>query len=88
MKSLKRMAVTTGMLIVLQVTVSAQSLQFTYTTVTDDGPFSPNHVLAVWAEDDMGNFIKSLKVMGTEKNKNIQVNIIHPPFFMNDTVLY
>jgi len=64
-----KITITACVLIVFQLTVAGQSLQFSYTTASDNGPFSPNHVLAVWIEDSSRNFIKSLKVMGTEKNK-------------------
>ena len=57
------------MLIVFLTLAVGQNLQLTYTTVTHNGPFSPNHVLAIWIEDDSDNFIKSLKVMGFEKKK-------------------
>ncbi|MBI9053072.1 MAG: DUF2271 domain-containing protein [Bacteroidales bacterium] len=51
------------------ISASAQSLTFNVTTVTDNGPFSPKHVLAVWIEDNAGNFVKSNKVMAVDRKQ-------------------
>lgn len=51
------------------LTVSAQTVQITFTTVTDNGPFAPNHVLSVWVEDGSGKFIKTLKINGKDKKR-------------------
>lgn len=41
---------------------------FNFTTLPNGATFSPRHVLAVWVEDETGNFVKSLKVQA-EKRK-------------------
>lgn len=69
MRSWVKIIMTVGALLVLHETNYAQAVQITFTTVTDNGPYSPNHVLSVWVEDSNGNFVKSLKVMGTEKKE-------------------
>jgi len=53
----------------LYISASAQSLTFNVTTVTDGGPFSPKHVLAVWVEDNAGVFVKSNKVMADARKQ-------------------
>jgi len=45
----------------------AQSVTFNVTTATDNGSFSPKHVLAIWVKDANGNFVKSLKVMANTR---------------------
>lgn len=40
----------------------SQSVTFNVTTVTDNGNFSPKHILAIWVEDANGAFVKSIKV--------------------------
>jgi hypothetical protein len=65
---MKKVALIAGFLLVTSI-ILAQTISFTFTTITDNGPFSPKHVLAVWVEDGNGNFVKSLKVMA---NKRIQ----------------
>jgi len=41
---------------------SSQSVTFNVTTVTDNGTFSPKHVLAIWIKSSNGSFVKSVKV--------------------------
>jgi len=45
----------------------AQSVTFNVTTATDNGSFSPKHVLAIWVKDANCNFVKSLKVMANTR---------------------
>jgi hypothetical protein len=45
----------------------SQSVSLTFRTVTDNGNYSPKHVLAVWIEDANGTFIKSCKVMAANR---------------------
>jgi hypothetical protein len=51
------------------LSASAQSVTFNVTTVTDNGTFSPKHVLAVWIEDNSGAFVKSNKVMAVDRKQ-------------------
>lgn len=44
-----------------------QSVTFNVTTATDNGTFSPKHVLAIWVKDANGNFVKSIKVMANTR---------------------
>jgi len=44
-----------------------QSVTFNVTTVTDNGTFSPKHVLAIWVKDANGSFVRSIKVMANTR---------------------
>ncbi|HYX09156.1 MAG TPA: DUF2271 domain-containing protein [Bacteroidales bacterium] len=62
-----------SMLIILFATghgLKAQSsglMTFTAKTVDNNAQFSPKHVLAVWIEDENGNFVKTLEVMAQKR---------------------
>lgn len=61
MKNLLLLITLIGILFSSNVSYS-QSVTFNVTTVTDNGNFSPRHILAIWVEDANGTFVKSLKV--------------------------
>ena len=42
--------------------IYSQSVTFNVTTVTDNGSFSPKHILAIWVKNSNGVFVKSIKV--------------------------
>ncbi len=44
-------------------------MDFSVTTVDNGAGFTPKHVLAIWIEDESGNFVKTLELMA---NKRIQ----------------
>ena len=50
----------------------SQSVTFNVTTVTDNGNFSPKHVLAIWVKDANGLFVKSIKV-----NANARIQYLY-----------
>lgn len=47
----------------------AGNLDITVTTLSNGAKYSPNHVLAIWMEDDGGNFIKTLKLRGNNRKE-------------------
>ena len=56
-----------GLLIMVSTTLSGQTVTFSAKTVTDNGTYSPNHVLAIWVEDNSGNFVKTLKLSASKR---------------------
>jgi hypothetical protein len=45
------------------------SFSFTVKTITDNGTYSPKHVMAIWIKDSNGNFVKSLKVCANQRKQ-------------------
>jgi hypothetical protein len=45
----------------------SQSVTFNVSTVTDNGPYSPRHVLAIWIKTSNGTFVKSIKVNAAKR---------------------
>lgn len=44
-------------------------LSFSFTSLPNDGNFSPRHVLAVWVENNEGNFVQTLKLRADRRVK-------------------
>ena len=49
--------------------IKAQNATFTFKTVTENGTYSPKHVLAVWVETSTGNYIRTLKLRGSQRKQ-------------------
>lgn len=49
----------------------APSVSFTVRTVTDNGPYSPKHVLAIWVENTNSVFVKTRKVMANARKQHL-----------------
>ena len=47
----------------------AQIASFSFKTVTENGSYSPKHVLAVWVEKADGTFVKTLKLRGNTRKQ-------------------
>jgi hypothetical protein len=45
----------------------SQSVTFNVSTVTDNGTYSPKHVLAIWVKTSSGTFVKSIKVNAVKR---------------------
>ncbi len=43
------------------------NVTFSVRTVTNNGPYSPKHVLAIWVEDATGNFVKTSKIRAASR---------------------
>jgi hypothetical protein len=48
---------------------TAGELSFGFTSLPNDGNFSPRHVLAVWVEDSGGKFIQTLKLRADKRKQ-------------------
>ncbi len=51
------------------LTANAQLATFDFRTVTDNGDFSPKHVLAVWIEKSDGTFVKTVFLRGNNRKQ-------------------
>jgi hypothetical protein len=47
--------------------VTAGSVTFTVTTVSEGGTYSPNNIVAIWIKNSSGTFIRSMKVMAATR---------------------
>jgi len=47
------------------------TLSVTMLTSSNGGPFSPRHVLAIWVENNSGQFVKTLLVYAAERKSNL-----------------
>jgi hypothetical protein len=45
------------------------AVTFTVRTVTDNGPFSPKHVLAIWVKNSSGEYIRTMKLMAQQRKQ-------------------
>lgn len=59
----------TILFLLIGINSHAQSVSFTVTTVTDNGNFSPKHVLAIWVEKADGTFVRSMKIMADKRKQ-------------------
>jgi hypothetical protein len=50
-------------------TETSKNLELSFSSRSTGGEYSPNHILAVWVENDKGDFIRSLKVRASERKK-------------------
>ena len=59
--------------ILFQISAYSQNTEgtitFTVRTVTDNGNYSPKHVLAIWIKNSSGQFIRSMKVMAAQRKQ-------------------
>lgn len=51
------------------INVNAQVAAFDFRTVTDNGTFSPKHVLAVWIEKTNGEFVKTVYLRANNRKQ-------------------
>ncbi len=56
-------------LITIAITSNAQVAAFDFRTVTDNGTFSPKHVLAVWIEKSDGTFVKTVYLRANNRKQ-------------------
>jgi hypothetical protein len=45
------------------------TVNFSVTTLTNNTDYSPKHVLAIWVEDNDGNFVKTLKIRADKRKQ-------------------
>ena len=48
------------------------TVTFTITTIDNERKYSPDHVLAIWVENETGNFVKTLQMQGTRRQKHLE----------------
>ena len=56
-------------LLAFALTTNAQLATFDFRTVTNNGTFSPRHVLAVWIEKSDGTFVKTVFLRGNNRKE-------------------
>ena len=47
------------------------TVSFTVTTIDNEKKYSPDHVLAIWVENETGKYVKTLQVQGTRRKNHL-----------------
>ena len=47
------------------------TVSFTITTIDNERKYSPDHVLAIWVENETGQYMKTLQVQGTRRKNHL-----------------